>query len=211
MEIIPFAQFANRVADGRPNQMNMSPYVGHAFACACGGTHSFGVGDMYVQREGVVLRELSGRRLVFECPKSEHLTCVKLKGILRFKGFQSLFGTRLDDRHLQATDSHPALLLAAYRILYKGSRDPANYAHDPRYVLWFACSHLATIIPGKGIEQAAEIVREELTSVQGLMAVAGYDVDRLLEGEFTQRMQYGLEATQQLFADIAEQYSDSGD
>jgi hypothetical protein len=33
-------------------------------------------------------------RLVFACPNGEYLTCVKVKGVFRFGGFESLFGTR---------------------------------------------------------------------------------------------------------------------
>lgn len=38
-------------------------------------------------------------RLVFECPsQSIFATCVKVKGIFRFKGFESLFGTKVEEQ-----------------------------------------------------------------------------------------------------------------
>ena len=83
----PFPEFMQRTSGGRPNRMDMSIYVGHPFACACGETHT------YFHSTIPVLRELPGMRLVFACPDGKHLTCVKVLGIVQFKGFESLFGT----------------------------------------------------------------------------------------------------------------------
>ncbi|MGH7146940.1 MAG: hypothetical protein ACREIJ_03460 [Nitrospiraceae bacterium] len=86
MDVYPFQEFFLRTVGGRPNQMNMAPYEGALFECACSETHHYS--SLTVQ----VLRELPRARLVFACPNGKHVTCVKLKGIFRFKGFESLFG-----------------------------------------------------------------------------------------------------------------------
>ncbi len=86
MQIYEFSEFFSRTTGGGPNQMNMAPYEGHPFECACGETHKF------YEDTVSVIRELPKMRLVFVCPEDEHVTCVKVKGILRFKGFEALFG-----------------------------------------------------------------------------------------------------------------------
>lgn len=92
--LLPLAKFAECTSLGRANRMNVAPYVGHPFQCACGQTHAFDASA------SPVLRELSGMRLVIACPTSEYVTCVKVQGIMRFEGFASLFGT--DGAHAHA-------------------------------------------------------------------------------------------------------------
>ncbi len=88
MEIIPFGQFMAQTFGGRPNQMGLAPYSGHPFECACGVRHVFDPLTV------TVLRELPGMRLVLACPQGDAVTCVKIKGLFRFKGFASLFGAQ---------------------------------------------------------------------------------------------------------------------
>src|SRR3990172_367500 len=77
-----------RSGEKRPNQMNMTPYEGHPFECACGASHRYAFTSV------PVLRELTKMRLVLCCPETKALTCVRVKGIVRFRGFESLFGAR---------------------------------------------------------------------------------------------------------------------
>jgi len=84
--------FMAETLGGRSNQMDMSAYEGYSFKCACGKEH------VYSSDQVKVLRELPKMRLVFECPDQPTLvTCLKLKGIFRFKGFESIFGTKFDE------------------------------------------------------------------------------------------------------------------
>lgn len=78
--------FFEKTMGGWQPQMNFAPYYGSPFNCACGASHSF-------SDEIEILRELSGRRIVVTCPSSDCITCVKIKGLFWFKGFESLFGT----------------------------------------------------------------------------------------------------------------------
>ena len=91
MQVVPFEEFMARTFGGRPSRMNVRPYIGHRFACACGDSHAFD------PTSTEVLRELRKMRLVLACPHSDALTCVKVKGILRFKGFESLFGAKAEE------------------------------------------------------------------------------------------------------------------
>jgi hypothetical protein len=96
---------------------------------------------------------------------------------------------------------------AAERILRRGLRNPNAYTHDPRYVLWFACSHLATLSAGEGgFEQAATVVGENTGTVREILTFAGFSLDRFASGEPRTRLLYAMEATMQLFPDIAEKY-----
>jgi hypothetical protein len=94
--ILDLPEFATRAGGGRPNRMNMSSYDGAPFMCACGETHHYNAGRIDV------LQELSGMRLVFACPHKPFVTCVKVKGVLRFEGFDSLFGAATDGSHAPA-------------------------------------------------------------------------------------------------------------
>jgi hypothetical protein len=87
MELVSFEEFMTRTSGGRQNQMDVAPYVGHAFDCACGSSHAF------EPSSSKVLRELPKMHLVLACPQGEAITCVKVKGIFRFNGFQSVFGS----------------------------------------------------------------------------------------------------------------------
>ncbi len=91
METFSLNDFFAKTMGGRPNQMDMRTYFGHAFQCSCGKMHDF--------NENVsVIRELPGMKLVFECPDDQSfITCIKVKGWFRFKGFKALFGAKQDD------------------------------------------------------------------------------------------------------------------
>jgi len=81
---------------GRPNKMDMSPYDGESFLCACGKTHMFYLGKVHV------LRELPNMRIVFACPDQPvFVTCLKIKGLFRFKGFESLFGAKVTEQETE--------------------------------------------------------------------------------------------------------------
>ena len=80
-------EFMVKTMGGRPNRMDTSIYDGHPFDCACGDTHIFSTASV------PIMRELAGMKLVLACPNGEGITCVKVTGgMLRFKGFRSLFG-----------------------------------------------------------------------------------------------------------------------
>ncbi|MEX2261098.1 MAG: hypothetical protein WD696_04065 [Bryobacteraceae bacterium] len=98
------------------------------------------------------------------------------------------------------------VMQAAYRLLERGSRNPAAYTHDPRYVLWFACSHVVTILPSHGYDEAASAVGESPDTLRNLLLVAGYDLKRLTHGAATERFMYAMSATQEIFSDIYEKY-----
>lgn len=91
LDVISMDRFMQETLGGRPNQMSMGPYEGHSFQCACGESHT------YHSDTVPVLRELPGSKLVFVCPNDEAITCVQLKGMIRFKGFESLFGAYTED------------------------------------------------------------------------------------------------------------------
>ena len=91
MKLLSSTDFFAETMGGRPNKMEMNAYQGYPFLCACGKTHVF------YSSQVEVLRELPKMRLVFECPDQPiFVTCVKVKGIFRFKGFESLFGTKVE-------------------------------------------------------------------------------------------------------------------
>ena len=91
MKLVSSTDFFSETMGGRPNEMDMSAYQGHPFLCSCGKTHIFVSGRVHV------LRELPKMRLVFECPDQPiFVTCVKVKGLFSFKGFESLFGAKVE-------------------------------------------------------------------------------------------------------------------
>ncbi len=92
MKLLESTDFFAKTLGGRPNQMDTSTYNGYPFECICGEVHEFD------SRQIEVLRELSKMRLVLACPANDgHITCIKVKGWFRFKGFESLFGTKIEE------------------------------------------------------------------------------------------------------------------
>jgi hypothetical protein len=84
------AEFFAATAGGRTARIELPRLHGTPFRCACGQAH------LYRFRQVPVLRELPGRRLVLACPRGlPFVTCVRLRGRLRFRGFESLFGAEL--------------------------------------------------------------------------------------------------------------------
>lgn len=93
LQEVPFDEFVyKRTAGGRPCRLNLGPYVGHPFRCGCGAEHPFDPAGDY-PTETPVHRELTGMRLVVGCPTGAVVNCVRLTGLFRFKGFESLFFT----------------------------------------------------------------------------------------------------------------------
>jgi len=95
VDLIPFDDFMLRTIGGRPNQMNPQPFVGHRFDCSCGAWHVFDIASIKI------LRELPQMQLVLACPGGRGVTCVRVRGFFRFKGFDSLFGA-VEDADLSA-------------------------------------------------------------------------------------------------------------
>ncbi len=90
MEHLTASEFVSRVSRGRDTKMNTSIYDGLTFECACGQSHSF---DSNLTPPEI---ELGWMRLVIKCPDSNHLTCVKIRGFLRWR-MESLFGALIPD------------------------------------------------------------------------------------------------------------------
>ncbi len=88
LAIVSEDEFARRTEESQPSQTDLSAYEGCRFLCACGKQH------LFYSNQIAVLRELPGMRLVFACPDSEGVTCVRAGGMLWAKGFESLFGAR---------------------------------------------------------------------------------------------------------------------
>jgi len=115
MKILELEDFFNLTSGGRPNNMNTEPYINYTFECACGNIHKF-------NKNVNVIRELPKQRLVFECPNnSNYVTCVKLKGWLRFKGFESLYGALAKNTTNNDNKEHeePTLFEEVKKILNK--------------------------------------------------------------------------------------------
>ena len=92
MKLLDPIDFFSETLGGRPSQMNTSVYNGYPFECACGQIHEFDSSQIEV------LRELTKMRLVLVCPVNDgYITCVKIKGWFRFKGFESLIGTKVEE------------------------------------------------------------------------------------------------------------------
>ncbi len=84
------AEFFAATVGGRAARVPLSRILGQSFRCACGQVHA------YRFRQVPVLRELPGRRLVLACPRGlPFVTCVRLKGRLRPRSFETLFGAEL--------------------------------------------------------------------------------------------------------------------
>ena len=91
MKLLSPTDFFAETMGGRYSKMDTSIYDGNPFQCACGKKH------LFFSNEIDVIRELSGMRLVFQCPdQSEFATCVKVKGLFRYK-FDSLFRTKIEE------------------------------------------------------------------------------------------------------------------
>jgi len=92
MKLLDTTNFFAETLGGRSSQMDTSTYNGHPFECACGQIHEFN------SHQVEVLRELTRMRLVLACPINDgYVTCVKVKGWFRFKGFESLIGTKIEE------------------------------------------------------------------------------------------------------------------
>lgn len=89
MKMMPFESFARDFGRAAKPVMNMSIYRDN-FECACGRSHWFD------DRIEIVCEGLM--KVMVVCPEDESfLTALKIKTfmVVRFKGFESLAGTRL--------------------------------------------------------------------------------------------------------------------
>jgi hypothetical protein len=67
-------------------------------------------------------------------------------------------------------------------------------------------SAVAGILARQGTEPAAGVVGEKMGTIRNLLLFAGYDLDRLTQGVPTERFTYAMSATQELFADVYQEY-----
>ncbi|HLG39657.1 MAG TPA: hypothetical protein VI461_08310 [Chitinophagaceae bacterium] len=88
MLVIPIKEFIQRTLGGRPNKMDTTYYIGRSYECGCGEVHKFN------QEHFRILRELPKMRLVVSSEQCSYVTCIKVKGIFWFKGFESLFSAK---------------------------------------------------------------------------------------------------------------------
>lgn len=86
VRLMPEPEFDKETLPRRMLTMNLAPYFGHSFECACGQRHLF--------EPHIVVKSEVFRGFIIQCPDSpEYLTRVKLTGMFKFKGFESLYGT----------------------------------------------------------------------------------------------------------------------
>lgn len=88
MEIVSLEEFYSRTTGGRTSKMDTTYYQGSYFLCGCGQEHCFEHNDIRV------IRELPRMKLVLKRDKCNYVTCVKVRGLFKFKGFKSLFSTK---------------------------------------------------------------------------------------------------------------------
>lgn len=90
MKMLGFEQFMDDFGRAAKNTMNLSVYRDN-FKCACGQNHWFDESIDVVCQGGLM-------KLMVVCPKDpSYLTSVKVKTflIVKFKGFESLAGTKI--------------------------------------------------------------------------------------------------------------------
>jgi hypothetical protein len=93
MKMLPFEEFFMETAGGNSSPLkHMNIYENHPFKYSCGKEHQF---EVYRVR---IIRRLPKMYFVFQCPDDPHyLTYIHIKGLLWFKGFDSLFGTKIEE------------------------------------------------------------------------------------------------------------------
>ncbi len=194
-------------------RIKLDPYLGYQFQCACGDVHVFD------NLKVVAIAELAPMKLILGCPHGNHITCVKIRGLIRFKGLESLFGTAMPisdegNKEVETCYEGPELPLpgqpildAACRIVRRGSVTPERYIADPRYALWFACWSVAIIVSGEGEwQRATATAGEDVETLRDLLSQAGFDLERLTTGETIDRFNYAVQSTKELFPDVAARY-----
>jgi hypothetical protein len=90
--MLSFEQFVQAFGNVAPNTMNMSIYRDN-FQCACGSSHWF-------DEDADVVCQGASMTILVVCPDDPtYLTNVKIKTfmVFKFKGFESLAGTHLQD------------------------------------------------------------------------------------------------------------------
>lgn len=89
--LLPMHEFLSSFGRAMNVRMNLSPYYGHSYECACGQTHPV---EFYSE-----LLCQGYWRVITVCPNdSNYLTNIKIRRIFIFKflGFQSLNGTYIE-------------------------------------------------------------------------------------------------------------------
>jgi len=120
MKLLKIEDFFAKTSKGRPPKMDTIPYNNHYFKCACGDSHEFNSNSIEV------IRELSKMRLVVLCPQDEnYITCIKVKGIFKFKGFESLFGCKGEEPNDKNTEANTNESLS--KIIYKELSEIKTY------------------------------------------------------------------------------------
>jgi len=107
MKMLSFGEFLMETAGGSGSPLKqMDIYENHPFKCSCGKEHQFKQWELksiknepYIDVYQVkIIRTLPKMCFVFQCPDDPHyLTYVHIKGLLWFKGFDSLFGTKIEE------------------------------------------------------------------------------------------------------------------
>lgn len=90
MRMLGFEAFMEDFGKAAPNTMNMSIYRDN-FQCACGRSHWFDESIQIVCQGGIM-------KIMVVCPDDpSNITSVKIKTfmVVKFKGFESLAGTRV--------------------------------------------------------------------------------------------------------------------
>jgi hypothetical protein len=77
IDIVPMPKFVRRTRGGRFPRRNISTFDGLDYNCACGRTHRFDV------RRSAVVLELTGDRMVLQCPDAAAVTCVEIRRLSR--------------------------------------------------------------------------------------------------------------------------------
>lgn len=109
-----YDDFRDFMGPAKPNTMDLTPYAGHRWDCACGKTHPYTL---------MVKNPIQGIwKVVMQCPdNSTYLTCVKVKMKMwvKFEGFESLFGLKLSQEEAKTVEI--LMVLEDYR---------ANQGHE---------------------------------------------------------------------------------
>ena len=101
VELLPMEDFLLSFGNAMRNRMDLSPYYGHCYECACGGVHFMD------SRTSLVLQGFW--KVLAICPDNPtYLTNIKVQMFMmvKFKGFKSLCGTQVTsdyDEHLLLT------------------------------------------------------------------------------------------------------------
>ena len=91
VKLLPLDNFLKSFGNAMHNRMDLSPYYGHWYQCACGGEH------VMDSRTSLVLQGYW--KVMAICPEDlTYFTNIKVQMFMmvKFKGFKSLCGTRIN-------------------------------------------------------------------------------------------------------------------